>query len=252
MATETVNIDPQENNPSLEEQAALQDEAQSPSSGEEKILGKFDSYEELEKAYAELQSEYTKSRQSTESESVQDSNAEASEEVAREAVEQVGLDFEALSNEFWSNDGLAEESYDKLERAGIPRELVDGYIQGQQSLLATTTTQVYDSVGGQDSYDAMTDWAGDNLSEGQIDAFNRAVNSGDMEETMLAVQGLRSMYEAQRGVEPARNLAGQSRPSADAYSSLAQMKADMADPRYSSDPAFRDQVAAKLSRSNIM
>jgi len=30
------------------------------------------------------------------------------------------------------------------------------------------------------------------------------------------------------------------------------MKADMADPRYSSDPAFRDQVAAKLSRSNIM
>ena len=141
-------------------------------------------------------------------------------------MEQAGLDFEALSQEFWTNDGLADASYEQLEKAGIPRNLVDSYIEGQQALLSTTTNQVYDSVGGQDSYEAMTDWAGDNLSEGQIDAFNRAVNSGDMEETMFAVQGLRSMYEAQRGVEPARNLAGQSRPSADAYSSLAQMKAD--------------------------
>jgi len=98
----------------------------------------------------------------------------------------------------------------------------------------------------------MVDWAADNLSEGQVDAYNRAVNSGDLEETKFAVQGLRSMYEAQQGFEPARNLSGQSRPSVDAYSSLAQMKADMADPRYSSDPAFRDQVASKLSRSNIM
>ena len=98
----------------------------------------------------------------------------------------------------------------------------------------------------------MVEWAADNLSDGQVDAYNRAVNSGDMEETKFAVQGLRSMYEANQGVEPARNLAGQSRPSVDAYSSLAQMKADMADPRYSSDPAFRDQVASKLSRSNIM
>ena len=107
-------------------------------------------------------------------------------------------------------------------------------------------------MGGKDNYTAMIDWAADNMSEGQIDAFNIAVNSGDMDQTKFAVQGLRSMYEAQQGVEPARSLAGQSRPSADAYASLAQMKADMADPRYSSDPAFRDQVAAKLSRSNVM
>lgn len=252
MATETVNINPEENNPSLEEQAALQDEAQSPSSGEEKIAGKFDSYEELEKAYAELQSNFTKSRQSPESESVSDSNEEASEEVAREAVEQAGLDFEALSQEFWNNDGLTDESYDQLEKAGIPRELVNSYIEGQEALLSTTTNQVFDSVGGQDSYEAMTAWAGDNLSDGQIDAFNRAVNSGDMEETMFAVQGLKSMYDAQRGTEPARQLAGQARASTDAYQSLAQMKADMADPRYQSDSAFREAVAQKLGRSNIM
>tara|TARA_E500000178_G_scaffold339719_1_gene381582 strand:- start:11318 stop:12073 length:756 start_codon:yes stop_codon:yes gene_type:complete len=251
MATETVNINPEENNPSLEEQAALQDEVQSPS-GDQKILGKFESYEELEKAYATLQSEYTKSRQLAESESVSDNNAEASEEVAREAVEQVGLDFEALSNEFWSNDGLADESYAQLEQAGIPRELVDSYIEGQQALLSTTETQVYDSVGGEESYRSMTGWAEENLSDGQIDAFNEAVNSGDMEKTMFAVQGLKSMYDAQQGTEPARQLAGQARASVDSYQSLAQMKADMADPRYQSDSAFREAVAQKLGRSNIM
>jgi hypothetical protein len=255
MATETVNIDSGEYNPSLEEQAALQDEAQSPPS-DEKILGKFSSYEELEKAYEELQTNFTKSRQTDvdqgENRSADSDDAEGSEEVAREAVQEAGLDFTALSNEFWENDGLTDTSYQALENAGIPKDLVDSYIEGQQAILTNTTTEVYDSVGGQDNYTAMIDWAADNMSEGQIDAFNIAVNSGDMDQTKFAVQGLRSMYEAQQGVEPARSLAGQSRPSADAYASLAQMKADMADPRYSSDPAFRDQVAAKLSRSNIM
>jgi len=255
MATETVNIDPQDNNPSLEDQAALQDEAQSPS-GDEKILGKFGSYEELEKAYEELQSNFTKSRQAdvdeSETGSTDSSNTENSEEVAREAVQEAGLDFNALSSEYWDNEGLTDQSYESLQQAGIPREIVDSFIEGQQSLLQTTTAEVYSSVGGQENYSSMVEWASDNLTDGQVDAFNRAVNSGDMEETKFAVQGLRSMYEAQQGVEPARNLAGQSRPSVMSYSSLAQMKADMADPRYSADPAFRDQVAQKLSRSNIM
>ena len=254
MATETVNIDPQDENPSLEDQAALQDEAQSPS--DEKILGKFESYEELEKAYEELQSNFTKSRQTdvdeSEARSADSTDAQNSEEIAHEAVQEAGLDFDSLSSEYWENDGLTEQSYGDLEKAGIPRQMVDSFIEGQQSLLASTTNEVYSSVGGQENYNSMLDWASDNLSDGQIDAYNKAVNSGDMEETKFAVQGLNSMYEAQQGAEPARNLAGQSRPSVDAYSSLAQMKADMADPRYSSDPAFRDQVAGKLSRSNIM
>jgi len=254
MATETVNIESPDHNPSLEEQAALQDEAQSPSN--DKILGKFDSYEDLEKAYEELQSNFTKSRQTdvgeSETRGADSSDDESSEEIAREAVQEAGLDFNSLSEEYWENEGLTDQSYETLEKAGIPREIVDSYIEGQQSLLQSTTNEVYDSVGGQENYNSMVDWAADNLSDGQVDAYNRAVNSGDMEETKFAVQGLRSMYEAQQGFEPARNLSGQSRPSVDAYSSLAQMKADMADPRYSSDPAFRDQVASKLSRSNIM
>lgn len=251
MATETVNIQPEEHNPSLEEQAALQDEAQS-SSGDEKILGKFDSYEELEKAYEELQSDYTRNRQQDKSESDEGNTQEESEEIAREAVQQAGLDFDALSNEFWNNEELSESSYDKLEQAGIPKELVDSYIEGQQALLTTTTSQVYDTVGGEAQYNDMTLWAADNLSDEQIDAFNLAVNSGDMGQTMFAVQGLRSMYESQNSNEPARNLAGTVRQSSDAYSSLAQMKADMADARYSTDPAFRESVAQKLSRSNIL
>ena len=134
MATETVNIQPEEHNPSLEEQAALQDGAQS-SSGDEKILGKFDSYEELEKAYEELQSDYTRNRQQDKSESDESNTQEESEEIAREAVQQAGLDFDALSNEFWNNEELSDASYNKLQEAGIPMELVDSYIEGQQALL---------------------------------------------------------------------------------------------------------------------
>jgi hypothetical protein len=98
----------------------------------------------------------------------------------------------------------------------------------------------------------MVSWAADNLPDGQIERYNIAVNSGDMNETMFAVNGLKAQYEAARGLEPARQIAGQARASADAYQSLAQMKADMADPRYHTDSAFREAVAAKLGRSNIL
>lgn len=248
MATEKVQLTTDEHNPSLEEQAAVQD-APSPSS-EDKILGKFDSYEDLEKAYSELQSNFTKSRQEETQGDAEEAPAE--EEVVREAVEDAGLDFNALSNEYFENEGLADESYESLEKAGIPREMVDSYIAGQEALLDASKGQVYNSVGGEETYTAMTEWAADNLEDAQIDAYNTAVNSGDMNQALLAASGLRAMYEASSGSEPARSISGQARASVDSYASLAQMKADMADPRYAADSAFREQVAQKLSRSNIM
>ena len=37
-----------------------------------------------------------------------------------------------------------------------------------------------------------------------------------------------------------------------AYESIGQMKADMADPRYATDSAFRKMVADKVSRSKVI
>ena len=38
----------------------------------------------------------------------------------------------------------------------------------------------------------------------------------------------------------------------DSFKSVAQLTKAMNDPRYSEDPAYRDEVTAKLSQSSIM
>jgi hypothetical protein len=249
-----INSAEEQDNPTLEQeyeaqQAAVQPEQSAlPSDGEpddrpEWLPEKFNSPEDLAKAYSELQGKMS-SGETTEAEEVN----EAAEQVITEA----GLDFDALSSEYWENGGLSEESYEVLQEAGIPRELVDQYAQGQEALLESTRQQVYGSVGGEDNYESMLGWATDNLDDGAIDAFNTAVNSGDMNQTMMAVQGLQARYSADATVEPSRTVGGQPVTGGASYRSVAEMMQDMNDPRYQNDPAFRADVEQKLSRSNII
>ena len=96
----------------------------------------------------------------------------------------------------------------------------------------------------------MTEWAADNMNQAEKDAFNLAVNSGDMAQAKLAVEALNARYKNMVGVEP--NLVG-GRPSesVDTYQSWAQVTTDMKKPAYSKDPAFRATVEKKLGRSKL-
>lgn len=249
-----INTAEEQDNPTLEQeyeaqQAAVQPEQSAlPSDGEpddrpEWLPEKFNSPEDLAKAYSELQGKMS---------SGETAEAEEVNEAAEQVITEAGLDFDALSSEYWGNGGLSEESYEVLQEAGIPRELVDQYAQGQEALLESTRQQVYGSVGGEDNYESMLGWATDNLDDGAIDAFNTAVNSGDMNQTMMAVQGLQARYSADATVEPSRTVEGQPVTGGASYRSVAEMMQDMNDPRYQNDPAFRADVEQKLSRSNII
>ena len=97
----------------------------------------------------------------------------------------------------------------------------------------------------------MIGWASDNLSESEIAAYDRVVGSGDLDMVKLAVSGLQSKYQTVEGSDPAL-IAGQSASSTGGnYSSWAEVTTAMRDPRYQSDPAYRQSVADKLGRSNI-
>ena len=81
------------------------------------------------------------------------------------------------SQEFFANDGqLSEETYKKLEEVGLPRDLVDSYAAGQQALLQSEEGEIKSIANGQ--FDAMADWANDNLTEEEIDAFDDIVTTG--------------------------------------------------------------------------
>ena len=246
--------------PSLEEEAAKYD---TPAPAEERpqwLPEKFKSPEDLAKAYNELQSKLGSKSQATEEPAPnveepeeQEAQSDDVEDQAREAVENAGLDFDNLSRKYWDNGSLEDGDFDALEKSGIPRHLVEQFIAGQEAMMDATRQTVFSSVGGEEAYNDLTKWAGDNLADDEVDAFNRAVNSGDKNMTMLAVKGLHARYRSEVGSEPARQIKGEtSKSGAETYRSLAELQKDMVDPRYRNDPAFRRDVEQKLSRSDIM
>lgn len=230
------------------QQGATQDgQAGEPTQGESLILGKFKSQDDLVAAYKALESKLGQAPADTQggNDSTQDG-----QDAAAKAVSDAGLDMGALQQEFAEQGALSDESLAKLEKAGISRDIVDLYVQGQEALVSNLQNAAYAVVGGEESYKSMTQWAAANLTEAEIDTFNRAVNSTNKSVIELAVTGLKGRYEAANGSEP--NLVGGDAGTATgpAFESWAQVREAMRDPKYAKDPAYRRQVEEKLGRSN--
>lgn len=202
---------------------------------------KFQSPEDMAKAYSELENKLSTPQET-----------EAAEETAREVVEDAGLDFESMSQEFWNNEGLSDETYDKLAAAGIPSEVVDQFIDGQMAVTNQLRQESFNTVGGEQNYNDMVEWAQNNLSDQEIGAYNAAVESGDPNATKLAIQGLNAQYRMDNGQEPNLISGEASSASSGAFQSVAELTAAMADPRYNRDPAYRKSVSDKLSRSSVL
>ena len=210
---------------------------------------KFKDPEQLAQAYAELEKQFSFREQEPQQEEEQEfENVEAADEYLKEN----GLDFDDLSNSFWENDGLSEEQYDALEAAGIPSDIVDQFIDGQMAVKNQTQAAVFDAAGGEEGYAQMMNWATNTLSEREQDAYNAAVNSGDMESVMLAVQGLNARFRSEYGDNPTLVQGQAADVTAGAFQSVAGITAAMSDPRYEKDPAYRSSVEAKLQRSSVI
>lgn len=218
-----------------------------PQGGNEKILGKFDSQEDLVKAYQELE---RKLSQQSQQQQTKQNTTELNEDQANDLIEKAGVNVDAMAEHFYENGGLAEEHYAELEKAGIPREYVDQYIAGVQAEAEKIRDEIFNEVGGEEQFAAMAEWAAANLSKAELDAYNEAVDSGDMSVVRSAVMSLAFRYQRDAGRDP--NLVGGNSGGMTGFESLAQLTAAMKDPRYNTDPAYRREVEQKLARSNIM
>lgn len=218
---------------------------------------KFKSAEDMAEAYANLESKLGSNNQEeteeevTEEEYTEEEVNEASSSDVSEAVENAGIDFDVLQQEYNELGGLSQDAYEALEEAGFSETLVNSWIAGQESLNNNFQNTVFETVGGQEAYGQMIQWASDNLSESQIAAYDQAVTSGDLEMAKLAVAGLQSSYQTVEGSDPSF-LGGQSTTSTGGtYGSWAEVTAAMRDSRYESDPAYRQDVSTKLGRSAL-
>jgi len=209
---------------------------------------KFKTAEDMAKAYSSLESKLGQSKEPPESE-VQETPSENPSEVA-ELLDSKGLDFSVFQEEYSETGTLSDDAYSALNEAGFSKPLVDSWIAGQDALAASTRESMYSLAGGEEQYSQMVQWASDNLPESEIDAFNATMNTQDANMISLAVQGMVSRYRSE--AEPTLIQGNNnSEPSGGKFESTAQMTTAMRDPRYATDPAYRQEVANRLAKSSL-
>tara|TARA_R100001510_G_C7624254_1_gene184449 strand:- start:79 stop:774 length:696 start_codon:yes stop_codon:yes gene_type:complete len=197
---------------------------------------KFNNAEDLAKAYGELEKAYS-SRQ---------------EPITQETAEQAtGLSLDNYYTEFAENGELSENSYNQLASQGLSKELVDSYIEGQSAIADNHVQQIQNAAGSTQDYEKITQWAGSNLPEAEVETFNNIVENGTVEEAMMAVTGLKARYNNQVGMQP-KILQGQVSAPTSAYQSTAEIISAINDPRYNVDTAYRKSVEDKIKRSNVL
>ena len=223
----------------------------------ELYAGKYQSAEELEEAYLNLQK---KLGTSDDDDEVEDTTLDE-DEYPDEVVEGVDL-IQTASEEYFENDGaISKETMERFTEMSSS-ELVEAYMAIRErnpdvdagtsspDLTDAEMNQVYNSAGGEAEYGRLTSWAAQNLSETKLNAFNDMIDRGNATAIQIAVSGLRAEYEAQEGYE-GRMLTGKSAKTQDGFRSQAEVVQAMSDPRYDRDEAYRQDVYNKLERSNV-
>jgi hypothetical protein len=222
----------------------------------EPILGKFKTQDDLVKAYQELEKKLgttpaaDPAKPAAEGDPVKKPGLSITPEAqaAQDAVKGAGLDFNALQAEFVEKGELSAETYAKLDKGGIPKAMVDAYVEGQKAIAVQYEQKAFAEAGGEEQFKQMSAWAAKNMQPAEITAYNEAVESGDEAKMRFAVSGLKSRFTSAFGSAP--NLVqGGTVPVTNGYASQAQMMADMAKPEYRADPAFRDLVMKRIEAS---
>ena len=248
---------------SEEEQNSLEVGEQLVAEQEGLLAGKYRNAEELESAYLSLQKKLGQGNE--EEEDYEESDEGYAEE--EESDEEVSDDAPAVSlineasEEYYANDGqLSEETISKFSEMSS-QDLVNAYLEIQKNnpqapgqgveMSDAQVNSVMNSAGGEASYNRVVEWAASNLPNAQIDAFDSVVDSGNPAAIGIAFQGLQSAYNESNGYE-GRMLQGKAPSSSgDTYRSQAELVAAMGDPRYDTDPAYRQDVIQKLEQSDL-
>lgn len=171
------------------------------------------------------------------------------EKVIKEELETKGLSFDEFAEEYQSTGTLSPESINKLEQAGYPKAMVDAYIAG----LEAQSSKFVDTV------KSYSDGKWDNIvelvkSQGQeaIDGFNATLNTGNLSQIKLMINGLLAQHKTQFGTSnplvtgmptATTNQAG--------FTSKQEMVTAMADKRYGRDMSYTKEVQTKVKMSNI-
>ena len=242
---ETTSID----SLSEEEKDSLQVGEKMEQAQEQLLAGKYKNAEELEKGYLELQQKLN-----TKEEPAQEEQAEEQEEAE---VESTILD--QLWDEATSEKGeFTQETLDELGKMNV-QELAQMHleyrnsVQGQQpegkDFSEADIKELKGVVGGEQNYANMIDWAQKSLNEQEVNMFDAVMAKGDPLAAFFAVRSLAYAYNDAVGYDGNVVQGKAPKQNTDQFRSQQELINAMSDTRYENDPAYRQDVMDKLTRS---
>jgi anion-transporting ArsA/GET3 family ATPase len=257
----------------LEEFIAEQ-QAEAAAEQQQRILGKFNSTEDLVKAYQELEKKLGQqgSKAADPSDPTQPNGYtpdQAAQVYGKEAVEALSEQGVDLADLMWKADQGEDISdhYDTLAATfKVPRQVVENYVtkaqvpkaqpQQQGSLNEADVAELTELVGGQESFQKLSQWATTNLSPQELASYNAAVDSGNKEATRWALLAMQARAAAPQAGEP-KLISGGKPPAISRFESKQQVldamnrTNDRGQRLYDVDEAYRQKVTALLANSDV-
>jgi len=262
---------------------ADEEQAQPPATEQQKgelLLGKFRSQEELARAYQELEKKLGQPAaepaepQAPAIPAPEDYTPEKAAEVYGEVLaERIGA-AEINPFEMWrtldAGGDVSPYVNALVEKGGIPRPLVEAYLQGLKPAAAAAPTAdvaslndnpeavaaLRQSVGGDAAFDQLSRWAAVNLSDAEKAEYQAAVDTGNVLAAQWALRAIQAKAATSARSEPMYLGGGaQASEPADVYTSRSDWQAERyardanGDEKYLRDEGYRSRVDAKHARS---
>jgi len=251
-------------NLNAEEQQSLKVGEAMEEAQESLLAGKYKDAQELEKAYVELQKKLGEGEEASPeteqpTDAKQEEETEDTDETKEEAPDYAFLD--TLYEEATSGKEYNKETIEQLSKLSTEqvadmhlrwvKDASERYIERPADFTEQDATELKGVVGGEANYKNMIEWANQNLSEQEITMFDSVMERGDAASAFFAVKSLAYRYNDTIGKEGQMITGTAPKSDGSTFRSQAEVVKAMRDSRYERDPAYRQDIQDKLSRSNL-
>ena len=146
---------------------------------------------------------------------------------------------------------ISEGTLEALKAQGVPDEIITSYVDGLKAKSEARTKQAADAVGGADNLHKAMEYARNNFTPGQLEAFKAQLNSPTWD---IALKGLAYQAGINLNGKPSEPKSfSTTGPTATPesrdvrpFESQREMTAAVSDRRYQLDAEYREMVQARI------
>lgn len=182
---------------------------------------------------------------------------EGFQEMINSAVTQ-GLPTDSISRiqEEYQGDGISEESYEELSKAGYSRSFVDSYIRGQEALVESYVAQVKEFAGGEEKFNTILTHL-ETTNSDAAESLMTALENRDLG-TVKAILNLAGASHSKKFGKPqSRTVTTQAKQATpqgrakNGFENPSEMIKAMSDSRYRDNAQYRREVEQRVIDSNF-